>query len=390
MQLDGTYEFLELSQQEGVMVSNARDKTSGKRIQVHLFPSEKTHEANEICRKLLSLPERVRRLVLKYGREGDSMYFVTEPLPVGEPLKKWVERQSGTQASPPVPGVGADTLGNLRQMSIEPAALRSVAMPPKNPSESADRAEISTPTVHSPPPEPRVRPMRPPEGPPVAGSFTRMYSREEITGSSPVLSSTGPEPPRPPAPAAADKVGFSQIYGKDAQGQPPTSGGAGTTYPEPEPPPATSKAGPGLDTFIGLPKPPQPAARVPATNPRSDIEQPTELGPRWPPREAAPILEMPPAPLPETLPAVPYPEAHSPPPLPSPRGATSPRRVAADPALLQGSQHSSAQRPETAPPHTPLSVQQPGPRNIDWVIAMVAMLVVLSLAGIVIWVVEHS
>jgi hypothetical protein len=35
-------------------------------------------------------------------------------------------------------------------------------------------------------------------------------------------------------------------------------------------------------------------------------------------------------------------------------------------------------------------VQQPGPRSIDWGIAMVAMLVVLALAGAVVLIVEHS
>src|SRR2546425_9959467 len=93
MQLDGSYEFLELTQHDGIVVSKARDRRSGQLIQIHRFPSSKSVEANQICEKLLRLNDEAQRKVLQYGKEGNSAYFVTEALPAGERLEKWVERQ---------------------------------------------------------------------------------------------------------------------------------------------------------------------------------------------------------------------------------------------------------------------------------------------------------
>src|ERR1035441_6079513 len=124
MQLDENYEIIELTQHEGVVVSKARDKKTGKLVQIHLFPNEKIPEASQICARLLSLPVEARSRVLKYGRDGSSTYFITEPLPEGQRLGEWVLHEAAPRAATRSPEVNSGAVGSLRRMDIEPAALR--------------------------------------------------------------------------------------------------------------------------------------------------------------------------------------------------------------------------------------------------------------------------
>ena len=100
MQLDGSYEFLELTQADGVLVSNAREKDSGKLVQIHLFPAERSQDANQICQSIMGLPDAARRMIIKFGKDGASTYFVTEALPPGEGIRGWIgseERRVGKE-----------------------------------------------------------------------------------------------------------------------------------------------------------------------------------------------------------------------------------------------------------------------------------------------------
>jgi hypothetical protein len=124
MKLDGSYEFSELTQVDGVFVSNGKERASGKIIQIHLFPAAKAEQANRICQRLLTLPESAQKMILRYGQEGSASYFVTEPLPAGEYLQSWVERHaSHGPAAHSAPEVSGGLTDQLRQLGIRPSPL---------------------------------------------------------------------------------------------------------------------------------------------------------------------------------------------------------------------------------------------------------------------------
>ena len=56
MQLDGAYEFFELNQSDGIFVSRAREKSTGRPAQCHLFPADKAAEASQISTQILEPP----------------------------------------------------------------------------------------------------------------------------------------------------------------------------------------------------------------------------------------------------------------------------------------------------------------------------------------------
>jgi hypothetical protein len=289
MQLDESYEILEFTQHEGVVISKARDKRTGKLIQIHLFPNEKIPEASQICARLLSLPSEARSKVLKYGRDGNSTFFITEMLPEGEGLGEWVLRKAAVL--PPVLSDGA--VGHLRRMAIDPAPLQPLAPGPESrpiPAEQAPSLSLAPPSAQ---PVPRVRPMRQATGSPdpVArgeGEFTLLYTREEVK--TPVEFS--PAPLTTPSPAVSQAPlnvtsQFKQIYGEQAITTPEQQSFPGTA---PESRGATSETGSGLETFIGIPK----TTRPPALPPRGfALESTASASP--PPIEAKPLPQAPPA-----------------------------------------------------------------------------------------------
>ena len=277
MQLDESYEILEITPQDGVVVWKARDRKTGKLIQVHLFPNEKIPEASQICARLLSLPSEARSKVLRYGPDGSSTYFITELLPEGEGLGAWVLREAAPPAAARLPGVNSGAVGNLRRMDIEPAPLQPLPPGPESRRGSVDRSPTPNAAPTGAQGEPKVRPISPSAGPPAAqtvgpGDFTLFYTKEEVKTAQ---HSPSPQPPSsrsvsetPPDPG----MRFSQVYGSqdlrvpEALISPETAPEAAST---------TNKAGPGLDTFIGIRTtlpPPKPPAGTSAAPPFSSSE----------------------------------------------------------------------------------------------------------------------
>ena len=205
MKMDGSYEFSELTQVEGVFVSNGKERASGKIIQIlHLFPAAKAEQANRICQRLLALPEAAQRMILKYGQEGSASYFVTEPLPAGEYLQCWIERQvspgPAAQSAPEVSGGLADQLRNL---GIRPSPLAPMMPGPESPA----------------PPAPPVAEERPGE---LTREFRSLYGKRPGDGKSndPLLPPAQAFPAEPPASSGGVESGRT---GNMAQ-----SGGGGT------------------------------------------------------------------------------------------------------------------------------------------------------------------
>jgi hypothetical protein len=269
MQLDESYEIFELTQHEGVVVSKARDKKTGKLIQIHLFPNEKIPEASQICARLLSLPGEARSKVLKYGQDGNSTYFITEPLPEGEGLAEWVRRAAAPRPSERMAEVSSGAIGSLRRMDIEPAPLQSLPPGPeiqRTPVEQVRQPDPKPPVAHH---GPIVRPIPAATGPnePTAreaGDFTRIYSREELR----TPAQASPPPQVAPSPSSAAQspspVGFTQIYGAQEWKMPEPAAGPETVQ---EAANTASGSGAGLETFIGIPRAARPSAPLPKAAP---------------------------------------------------------------------------------------------------------------------------
>jgi hypothetical protein len=247
MQLDGAYEFLELTQADGILVSSAREKGTGKLVQIHLFPAERSQDANQICQNIMGLPDAARRMVIKFGKDGTSTYFITEALPAGEGIRGWIAGQMG-RASEPAPA------------------------PP-------------------PPPPPK-------EGP---GEFTRMYTQQDLSSGSQASAPAAPVPvtPAPKAPGEFTRMYTAQeIRDLTASFRPPAPESRPTPPPEPPPQPAARDAAPGLETFIFERSsvtrpapviPPRPQAPPPTPPPPPPPQQPVYSRPE--PIEPSPLRQ---------------------------------------------------------------------------------------------------
>jgi hypothetical protein len=202
MQLEASYDFLELTQADGICVSSAREKGTGKLVQIHLFPEERSQDADQIRQRIIGLPDAARRMIIRFGKEGTNTYFVTEPLPIGVGIRNWVG---------------------------EKLARPSTADPP-------------------PPPVPVVAK----EGP---GEFTRTYNMQDLSDSP---SKPAPLAPVPAAPASSTTGEFTRMYTQDelrnltSSLREPASEIRSTPPPvvEPPPPAPSRDTGPGLETFI--------------------------------------------------------------------------------------------------------------------------------------------
>jgi hypothetical protein len=235
MKIDGTYEFSELTNIEGIFVSNGRERATGKIIQIHLFPAAKAEQANRICQQLFSLPDEAREKILKYGQEGSASYFVTEPLPAGEYLQSWIERLS-TRPSTGMPEMRQGITTQLRQMGIAPSPLAPIM------------------------PGPESAPKRPKQVQTAAGVL-----RE-------------PFPAEPVAPPGSMTVEFDFLY-RERRASPEWPPEEIPVPPSPGPPSANRD--PGLETWAGV-RPDSPAAEHNVQPPSAILPfTPTEE-PAWP------------------------------------------------------------------------------------------------------------
>jgi hypothetical protein len=375
--LDGSYEFSELTQIEGIFVSSGREKASGKIIQIHLFPAGKAEQANRICQMLLALPEDAQKKILRYGQEGSASYFVTEPLPEGEYLQSWVERQSNrTQEPHTAPEVSSGLTDQLRRLAIRPSPLAPVLPGPQNSPAGGNRSLT--------PPEPsRVSPATEIPGRPgeLTSEFRSLYgdfsgslfsgSPEEQMGFTPPLLPAEPPPKSP----AADRVAGLETWlnldsappARTAEAPPMLPPNHTAEEPPRKPPllpsnPDVQRVGDFTRSFQSLYGDEKPDAGLPAVDFRAAPE-------------SAPLMSAPPPSRVIFEPAVQTPPQAFFPPVSPPR--ESPR---VQPA-------SSARAPVPLPPS-----RQPraAPRALDWktVLLIVAALVVV--AALIVGIVETS
>jgi hypothetical protein len=427
MQLDTSYDFLELTQQEGVDVWKARDKATGKLVQIHLFPVARQSSVNAICAGLIGLPAEARGKILQFGPARDATCFVTDLLPEGESLQNWIARQGLPQPVAPVSRVRVGAVGNLRKLDIEPAALAPLPPGPDVPGQSAAKPagpppQAAAPLPRTPAPLPRAgKPST--QGQP-QGGFTEFYSQEQIQASLEKESQPAPlSIPLAPAQASLRDT-FDAYYG----------GGETRTF-EPARPeagaadlaPSSGRPAGSLDSFLGLLPPaapplgPAPDAREAAIRQPDSPPPPlpVSLPPRGPAQEPAglyPILQAP-EPPPERrgvyatpvqptlfdLPSVPAPDPQPflPPPEPPQMALPhlSERRVKPIPDSLAPLGPGTAplpapmvrpSAPAPSPRYAPAADTPRSPGIVDWRTVMWVVLILLAVFAAVVAIVENS
>ena len=326
MQLDSAYEIQEFSQADGIMVTSARERSTGKPVQFHVFPPERSKEAAQICERIMSLPEEARRKIIKFGKDGAATYFLTEPLGAGQSIVRWM---AGTSQAPPPPQAAAASGG------------------PGEFTRTYQAAEIgSGPREEASPPLPAPSPAQSKGSP----GFTQLYSAEEMRGyMASMQTAQFPPPASEPAPPAA-------------------------------PPPSAGQA-PGLETFIGmkpgLESPAEPARTPPAPPPAASAPTMMTSGTLRYQKQSV-VVPAPsysrPAPVADPFESTQNPFA---PPAPAPQPP---------PAAAFPTQQSMPQRPVLPPPMAPA---RPAPRApaaplMDWKIGLITALVLTLVGGVVV------
>lgn len=338
---------------------NGKELASGRAVTLHLLSAAALDNAR-ILKQIEELNPLERAHILEGGTWNGAPYVVTDPLPGGQSLRRWVNSladddldklaRAGKFRIPPAvlasqPGEFTELLKAQPAPPPGPADLPTqlLSVPPAPLPQDAPTELFPTPapppTPPPPPapgpseftalfqgrlserkPEPPPPPQPPPPPPPAVtepGDFTRMFQGKlaERTAEPPP-----PPSPPPPAPAAAEPGEFTRMFQGKVPGRAPD--------PPPPPPP---EPGDFTRLFQGKPPAPAPEPPPPSTPETGDFtrffERPADLG-------------IGPAP-------VPPPPAPPPPPQPGP----------ADPSeftqMLRGFAAPTSPQPYTPPAPTP-------------------------------------
>lgn len=185
---------------------NGHDTASGRAITLHLL-SAAALDNNRILEQIQTLPPLERVHILETGTWNGAPFIVTDPLPGGQTLRRWLRSLADDELDKlaragkfriSLSGLSSDPreLGN--PANVQPAATPSpadlptqllavspIALPADAPTELLPVAEPpSPPPAVPPPPSPAVEP----------GEFTRMFQGK--------LPGRAAEPPPPPPPSA--------------------------------------------------------------------------------------------------------------------------------------------------------------------------------------------
>ncbi len=270
MSLETSYEVLEMVRDDGVQTFRAKEKATGRGLELHLFPPFGRPENKVLFERLKNLPLESRRTFLDIGVDGSTPYVVTDPLPVVHTFKTWAEELiSGPQQraapvatpsfTPEAPsrddGVQILQAGQWRTGTPIPDSL--ISKPP------------------APPPPPPGRRQAPTE------DYTMVF---KAPFAEPVN-----EPPRGPSATVTLQPGeFTGLF----QAPPPAA--------EPAAHPKAQDLPPPVGEFTGLFQPRRPTGDLTAFEPAAPTFQPAPPSPFHPapppPFQEAPPAAFPPAP----------------------------------------------------------------------------------------------
>jgi hypothetical protein len=303
MSLETSYEVLDMLRDDGVQTFRAKEKSTGRGLELHLFLPFGRPENKTLFDRLKALPLESRRKFLDVGLDGSTPYVVTDPLPAGRGFKGWAEEliaggqeapsafNAAFSSAPPSRDDGVQILqaGQWRTGTPIPDSLvtKPPTAPPARPQAPAPPADtgdftrmFKAPAFLTPPGTPPV-----PEKPPPAGEFTGFFQ------------AAGPEP-AVPDPMDATFGEFTGLFQAKPQSSPPRP----VQPPAPPSVPATPPAE-GAGEFTRMFRAEPPSAPVPQQKPAPGggaeftkyFENPLKPAPMGTPQ---PMIEMPPPPPP--------------------------------------------------------------------------------------------
>lgn len=324
---------------------SGQEAASGRAITLHLL-SAAALDNTRILKQIEGLAPLERVHVLETGAWNGAPYVVTDALPGGQTLRRWMKSLADDEM---------DKLGRAGKFRIPPGVLPAQpgeftgfmkAQPPAGP----DPADLPTQVLavspallpqDAPTEVLRTPPAPPPPTPPPAdepGEFTRMF-QAQAPERAPAPPTPPPQPPKPPPAAEAGE--FTRMF--QAQAHAPERVPAPPPPPPPAPAPPTAEPGEFTRMFQAqaqaperAPEPPPPPAALPVA-------------------EAGEFTRM----FQGKMPAAPPPPAIPPaaPPAPAAREEAGDfTRLFQRPAELGG-------KPVAPPPPPPPPAQQPGPAN---------------------------
>jgi hypothetical protein len=141
------FELLELRREGSVQTYHAREISTARPVQVHLFPGGNAGEGAELLGMVPHLPEPERRRVLDRGEAQGLPYIVTDRLAGYVDFREWVTVNS-RPSSGPSPG---------RPATIDEQFFQLFDSGP--PSFSASAAATATPALTMAAPQPVSRPV---------------------------------------------------------------------------------------------------------------------------------------------------------------------------------------------------------------------------------------
>jgi hypothetical protein len=88
------FELLQLRHDDGIQTYHAREVTTARPVQVHLFAEGQTQDVLALMRRLLHMPDSERRRVLDRGTYQGVPYLVTDRLAGFASVREWIARNS--------------------------------------------------------------------------------------------------------------------------------------------------------------------------------------------------------------------------------------------------------------------------------------------------------
>ena len=88
------FELLELRRDDGIQTFHAREVSTARPVQVHLFTSGNAPENLALLARVNRLPDAERRRVIDRGVSGGRFYLVTDRLAGFAGLREWLESKA--------------------------------------------------------------------------------------------------------------------------------------------------------------------------------------------------------------------------------------------------------------------------------------------------------
>jgi hypothetical protein len=202
------FELLGLHRDDGIKTFQAREVSTGRLVQVHLFVHPDAPESVALLKKLDILPEEERQRIVDRGENQGTPYVVTDRLMDQPGFREWLvakTKKPVPEAPPQLEKKPLEAAGAWKIVTAPPPSAKSSPEPAKTPPETIDEQFASLFATGE-------RPTLPPDpAPPAVAETTRRIP--ETTLKMPAA--------RPPVAAPAGDPGeFTQLFHSGTIAQP--------------------------------------------------------------------------------------------------------------------------------------------------------------------------